>query len=139
MSRSLPRVVIINFISSIIISIVICDILYSFKLYDVMYIGALFGLYFCAVYGVKILVEGGKIPNDRTRFYYAIGFIAIFNIIFLLLIPVIFGDVLSVSDYLTIVFNGVQVDFVLNALFYLTVFSIIMLYFNYVLYKDYPE
>ena len=136
-TSDLSRVVIINFISSFIIALVACLFLDSFDLMDIMYVANIFGIYFLVVYGIDMLVQSGEIPNDYRRFFIAVIFICIFDLIFLYLIPLIFGThVFSSVDYLAMNFDGVEMNFIFNSKFYLTVFAIIMLYFNYKLYKD---
>ncbi len=135
----LPRVILLNFISSLIISIVVCYILYTYGLTEVFYIGNLFGLYFFTIYGVKILVEAGKIPNNYYRFLVVLLYILIFDIVFMALIPVIFGPkALITYDYL-IFANGNDPSsvfkFNLSPIFYLTIFAIIMMIFNFILYR----
>lgn len=125
-----------NFITAFIISFVACYFLKTFNLTDVLHIGNLFGIYFLAVYGIDILVEGGKVQNNHERFLYAIGFIVIFDILFVLLIPLFFGpNSFSVVDYLTVVFNGAQIDLILNTPVYLAIFAILILIFNFILYR----
>ena len=136
-TSDLSRVVIINFISSFIIALVACLFLDSFDLMDIMYVANIFGIYFLVVYGIDMLVQSGEIPNDYRRFFIAVIFICIFDLIFLYLIPLIFGThVFSSVDYLAMNFDGVEMNLIFNSKFYLTVFAIIMLYFNYKLYKD---
>lgn len=137
MKRSeVSRVVIINFISAFIITLVACLFLDSFDLIDIMYVANIFGIYFLVVYGIDMLVQSGQIPNDYRRFIIAIIFIIIFDIIFLYLIPFIFGNhAFSSVDYFAMNLNGAEMNFIFNSKFYLTVFAILMLYFNFRLYR----
>ena len=131
------KVIIINFISAIIISIVVCYFLKTLNLTEVMYIGNLFGLYFLVIYGIDILVASGDIENNYKKFIYAIVFMLVFDILFLIIVPLIFGNVLSTVDYLTFIFNGAQVNLILNVPIYLAIFAVLMLIFNLMLYfKD---
>lgn len=130
------RVVIINFISAIIIALVACLFLDSFDLMDMMYVANIFGVYFLVVYGVDMLVQSGHVPNDYRRFLLVIIFMCIFDVIFLYLVPLLFGSqVFSSADYFSMNFNGSEMKFIFNAKFYMLVFAILMLYFNYRLYK----
>ncbi|MDO5859162.1 hypothetical protein [Methanobrevibacter sp.] len=135
-SRTFLRATIINFITAFIVAIVACYFLIEFKLTDVMYIGSLFGLYFLVVFGIDIMIESGELPNNKKRFIFAVACIVVFDLLFLLLIPLLFGaNVFDPFDYLVMVFDGVRFDLILNVYFYLIVFSILMLIFNYILYK----
>lgn len=130
------RVVIINFISAIIIALVACLFLDSFDLMDMMYVANIFGVYFLVVYGVDMLVQSGHVPNDYRRFLLVIILMCIFDVIFLYLVPLLFGSqVFSSADYFSMNFNGSEMKFIFNAKFYMLVFAILMLYFNYRLYK----
>lgn len=132
----IARVITINFATSLIISYVACFLLARIGLNDVLFIGNLFGLYFLTVYGIDMLVQSGEIPNNHYRFILAIIFIIIFDIVFLNVMPLLFGaNVFSTADYLIMVFDGVKFDLVFDVKFYLAVFGLIMLYFNYYIYK----
>jgi predicted histidine transporter YuiF (NhaC family) len=129
--KNVYRVVFINFISSIIIAIVTCDIFYAFGLKGGMYLGNLFGLYFLVVYGVNNLVEARKIPNNSFKFILIIVFIILFDAIFLFITPLIFGpDAFPANELLNINYNGVQFALKLSKELYLVLFAIIMLIFN---------
>ena len=82
--RNIYRVLILNFISSLIIAIVACDILYSFGLKGGMYLGNLFGLYFLVVYGVNNLADAREIPGNVYKFILIMAFILIFDVAYLL-------------------------------------------------------
>lgn len=130
------RVVIINFISAFIVALVACLFLDSFDLMDMMYVANIFGIYFLVVYGVDMLVQSGHVPNDYRRFLLVIILIFIFDVIFVYLIPLVFGNqVFSSVDYFSMNLNGSKMNFILNSRFYMVVFAILMLYFNYRLYK----
>jgi len=132
----LSRVIIINFITALIITLVGCYFLFTFNLTGVMFIANLFGIYFLVVYGLDILVDSGYIPNNYQRFIFAILFIVVFDILFVLLIPLLFGaNVLNVSDSFTMIFNGARFDLVLDTPFYLAVFAVLMLIFNFLYYR----
>ena len=135
-SKTFIRATLINFITAFIVAIVACYSLIEFKLTDVMYIGSLFGLYFLVVFGIDIMVESGELPNDRRRFLFAIISIIVFDILFLIIIPLLFGaNVFDPFDYLVMVFDGIRFDLILNVYFYLVVFSVLMLIFNFILYR----
>ena len=89
------------------------------------------------IFGIDILVESGDLRNDRQRFLAAIGLILIFDLVFLVMVPLLFGDVLSVTDSLIFVFNGARFDFSLNVYVYLAIYAMLMIIFNLLLYlKD---
>ncbi|WP_405276560.1 hypothetical protein [Methanobrevibacter sp.] len=132
--KHIYRVVFINFISSIIIAIVTCDIFHVFGLKGGMYLGNLFGLYFLVVYGINNLVEARKMPSDAFKFFLIILFIVLFDAIFLLIIPAIFGpDAFPATELLKINFNGIQFTLQLSKEFYLVLFAIVMIIFNLVI------
>lgn len=134
--NNFKRVVIVNFVTALIITLVACYFLKKINLMDVMHIGNIFGLYFLTIYGVDILVESGKIKN-KQRFLLAAALIVVFDVVFLILIPILFGSVFDVSDYLILVFNGARVDVNFNVFVYLSIFAVLMLIFNLLLYfKD---
>ena len=104
---------------------------------DVMYIANIFGLYFIVVYCIDILVQAGNIQNNYQRFIYAAAFIIIFDLLFMFIVPLLFGNVFASSDYLILVFDGARLDLTLNTPVYLAIFGILMLIFNFLLYlKD---
>ena len=132
--KNLYRVVLINFISSIIIAIVTCDIFYVFGLKGGMYLGDLFGLYFLVVYGINNLVEAGKIRSKSFKYALIIVFIILFDALFLLIIPLIFGpDAFPANELWNINFNGIQFALNLSKEFYLILFAVVMLIFNLVI------
>lgn len=133
----LSRVVTVNFISAMIISFVGCYFLKTVNLTDVMHIANLFGLYFLVIFGIDILIESGDIRNNHQRFLLAIALILVFDLVFLILVPLLFGNVFSVTDSLVLVFNGARVDLSFNTYFYMAIFAVLMLIFNLLLYlKD---
>lgn len=130
------RVLILNFISSMIIAIVTCDILYAFGLKGGMYLGNLFGLYFLVVYGVNNLVEARGIPNNFYRFLIVIAYIIIFDLVFVLIIPFLFGpNAFPAAEQMAMNYNGTMFNIVLSKEFYLTLFAVVMLIFNFVIYR----
>ena len=130
----LSRVIIINFISAVIISLVGCYFLKTINLTDVMHIANLFGLYFLAIFGIDILIESGDIKNNRQRFILAIALILIFDLVFLVIVPLLFGNVLGITDSMIFVFNGARFDFSFNVYTYLVIYAVLMLIFNLLLY-----
>ena len=127
----LSRVIIVNFISAVIISLM------TINLTDVTHIADLFGLYFLVIFGIDIMIESRDIRNDRQRFILAIALILIFDLVFLLIVPLLFGNVLGVTDSMIFVFNGARFDFSFNVYTYLAIYAILMIIFNILLYlKD---
>ena len=132
----LIRVFVMNFITSLIIAVITCDILYSFRLYGGMYLGNLFGLYFLVIYGVNNIIEAEKIPNNYLRFVLVIIEIILFDIAFLFVIPLIFGaNAFPATEYLSINYNGVLFNAALTKEFYLALFAVAMLLCNYLMYR----
>lgn len=133
---NLYRVLILNFISSLIIAIVTCDILYAFGLKGGIYLGNLFGLYFLVVYGVNNLVDARQIPNNIHRFLIVIAYIIIFDIAFLIIIPLIFGpNIFPATEYIAINYNGALFNFAFSKEFYLILFAVVMLIFNFLIFR----
>ena len=119
-----------------IIAIVTCDILYAFGLKGGMYLGNLFGLYFLVVYGVNNLVEARGIPNNFYRFLIVIAYIIIFDLVFVLIIPFLFGpNAFPAAEQMAMNYNGTMFNIVLSKEFYLTLFAVVMLIFNFVIYR----
>ena len=101
-----------------------------------MYIGNLFGLYFLVVFGTEILIEFGKLQNNIQSFKFVIVNIIVFDILFLIVMPLLFGaHIFYPADNIFIVFGDFQYNLVLNVYFYLVVFAILMLVFNYMFYR----
>lgn len=138
MSYNLTHVLIVNFATSLIISFVACYFLATIHLNQVLYIGNLFGIYFLVVYGIDVLVESKNLENNYKRFLLAIACILVFDVIFILMMSFIFKvDMLAFKDSLTVIFNGVKLDLVLNTAVYMTIFAAIVMIFNWLLYlKD---
>ena len=136
MNTELARFLTINFISSLIISYVVCFILTKFGLYDVLYIGNLFGLYFLVIYGVNVLVEEKFVSNNKNRFFTAVAYILFFDLIFIATVPVLFGlDMFKAQNVINLIFKGVEYNFGLTPIFYLFVFAIVILIYNFILYR----
>lgn len=137
---NLIRVLVLNFISSLIIAIVTCDILYSFHLYGGMYLGNLFGLYFLVVYGVNNIIEAKKIPNNYLRFIVVLIYIFLFDIAYLFIIPLLFGpNAFPATEYLAMNYNGVPFEIFLSKEFYLLLFACVMLLFNFLIYRRFKH
>ena len=134
--RSVSRVLLLNFISSLIIAIVTCDILYSFGLKGGLYLGNLFGLYFLVVYGVNNLADAREIPSNIYKFILIMAFILLFDVAFLFIIPLIFGpNAFPATEFMAINYNGVPFNFKLSKEFYLALFAVVMLIFNFLIYR----
>ncbi|WP_298500890.1 hypothetical protein [uncultured Methanobrevibacter sp.] len=134
------RVLILNFVSSLIIAIVTSDILDAFHLKGGMYLGNLFGLYFLVVYGVNNLVEAQKIPNNYIRFIVAILYILAFDIAFVFIIPLLFGpNAFPPTEYLFLNYGGTFFNLALSKEFYLALFAVVMLIFNFLIYRRYKH
>lgn len=140
MNLRFPRFLTINFITSLIIAYVGCFILTKLGLNDVLYIGNLFGIYFLIIYGLNILVEEGYIRNNYLRFVFAGIYILIFDIVFILTVPLIFNyNPFLPADYLNFVIFNHKFNIMMNSIFYMVIFAIVILIFNYFLYKSEAE
>lgn len=134
--KNIYRALLINFVSSLIIAIVTCDILNAFGLRGGMYLGNLFGLYFLVVYGVNNLADAREIPNNVFKFILIMAFILIFDVVYVFLIPLLFGpNAFPPTEFMNINYNGVPFNFALSKEFYLAVFAIVMLVFNFLIYR----
>ncbi|MBQ2653148.1 MAG: hypothetical protein IJF83_06290 [Methanobrevibacter sp.] len=135
-TKNMYRALIINFVSSLIIAIVTCDILYSFGLKGGMYLGNLFGLYFLVVYGVNNLADAREIPSNVYKFILIMAFILLFDAVYVFLIPLLFGpNAFPATEFMAINYNGVPFNFALSKEFYLALFAIVMLIFNFLIYR----
>ena len=133
---NLIRVLVLNFISSLIIAVVTCDIFYSFHLYGGMYLGNLFGLYFLVIYGVNNVIEAEKIPNNHLRFVLVIAEIILFDIAFYILIPAIFGpNAFPANESMLINYSGALFNVILTKELYFVVFALLMIIFNFIIYR----
>lgn len=130
------RVLLMNFLSSLIIAIVTCDIFDAFSLNGGMYLGNLFGLYFLVVYGVNNLADAREIPDNGFRFVLILILTVIFDVIFIFMIPLLFGpDAFPATEFININYNGVPFALKLSREFYLVLFAVIMLIFNFIIYR----
>lgn len=130
----LRRVLTLNFVSAMVLTLVVCYFLKTLYLMDVIYIANLFGLYYLVVYGINMLIDSGHLENNRERFIVVIGLILVFDVVFLLMSLIMFTPVFGVNDYLTMVFNGARIDLSFNIFTYLAIFAVLMLIFNVLLY-----
>ena len=136
MNKNFQRFLIINFITALIITYVACFILDTIGLHDVLFIGNLFGLYYLVIYGMNIAVEEGYIENNSQRAVFAITHIILFDIVFIILMPLLFNyNLFLPPDYIALKFKGFNYDLMLNSFFYMVIFAIVILLFNYKLFK----
>lgn len=137
MNRGITRYLVITFISALIITYVICYFLQIHGLKEIIYVSCLFGLYFSVIYGVNVLVEEKVVENNYKRFLLVATYILIFDIVFIALVPFIFKyDLFSSNDVISLTFNGVKYNLMLNGIFYIILFSILILILNYILYRS---
>ena len=137
MNRGIARYLIITFISALIITYVICYFLQMHGLKEVLYIACLFGLYFSVIYAVNVLVEEKVVPNNYKRFLLVVAFILLFDVVFIVLVPFIFKfDLFSTNDVISLTFNGVTYNLMLNGIFFIALFSVLILILNYILYRS---
>lgn len=102
--------------------------------------GNLFGLYFLVVYGVNNLAEAQEIPNNVYRFIVVMAYILLFDAVFLFIIPLIFGPTaFPATEYLAMDYNGVPLVVSLSKEFYLALFAIVMLIFNFLIYRRFKH
>lgn len=130
------RFLVINFISSLIIAYTVCYMLNTYGLHDVLYIGNLFGIYFLVIFGVNILVEENVVSNNYRRFFLALLYILVFDIVFIYLIPILFKyNMFSTTDVIYLTLNGVKINLIFNPIVYIVIFALIVLLFNHILYR----
>ena len=137
MNKNFARFLITNFLTSLIVTYAACFILASIGLKDVLFIGNLFGLYFLVIYGQNIAVEEGYIRNNYERVVFAIIYIALFDLVFIILMPILFNyNLFLPGDYINFVFNGFEFNLMLNSFFYLLIFAFVILILNHILSKS---
>lgn len=135
-NNELYRVIIVNFITSAIVSYVTCYFLTTYNIFDGIYLGNLLGVYLFSVFGINILVEARKIPNNYKRFIYAIIFITVFDFVFVNATPILFGaNIFTSLDSVLYLNFPIKLSIPLTKEFYLALFGIVMLIFNYVEYR----
>lgn len=136
MNNNFIRFLVINLISSLIIACVICYMLDTYGLHDVLYIGNIFGIYFLIIFGVNILVEENFVSNNYRRFLLALTYIIIFDIIFIFLIPFLFDyNMFLTTDVIHLTLNSLNINLIFNPIIYIVIFALIVLLFNHILYK----
>ena len=124
MNKNFARFLITNFITSLIITYVACFILATIGLKDVLFIGNLFGIYYLVIYGMNIAVENGYIENNYKRSLFALVYVILFDIIFIALMPLLFGyNLFLPADYIAFVLNGFKFNLMLNSFFYMIYYS----------------
>lgn len=137
MNKNFLRFLTTNFFTSLIIAYVVCFILNTVGLKNVLFIGNLFGIYYLVIYGMNIAVEEGYIKNNYERTIFALIYVIIFDIVFIIGLPLLFGFSLFLpADYIAFVLNGFKFNLVLNSFFYMFIFTIVILIFNYALSKS---
>lgn len=132
-NKDFARFLITNFISSFIIAAVGCFLLTKIGLYDVLFIGNIFGIYFLIIYGVNVLVEENYVKNTSRNIFAAI-YIFIFDIVFIGLISLLFKfDFFKTTDVIDLTLGGVNINLIFNPIVYLIIFAFVILIFNYLL------
>ena len=135
-SANFFRVSIFNFISSFLIAIVISYIFISLKFNLGIYIACLFGLYFLSVYSLNNVVEAREIPNNYLRFISVLIICALFDIILVFALPLIFGpNVFPAAENVTLNLSGSVFNVPLGREFYFAVIAVVMLIFNFIIYR----
>lgn len=135
-SANFFRVLILNFISALLIAIVISYIFISLKFNLGIYLACFFGLYFLAGYSLNNLVEAREIPNNYLRFISVLILCALFDILFVFVIPLIFGsDVFPATENVALNLSGSVLNIPLGMELYLAVIAVIMLIFNFIIYR----
>lgn len=126
----LIRVMVINFIASLLITVIVCWGLVSIHADYLVYLGALLGMYVFAGYGVNSLIDQEIIPNKYNRFVIAFVCIIIYSWVFVHMMPVLFGpSVFDVSNVICIA------NVELNTKSILSIFAVIVLIINYLDYR----
>lgn len=137
MNRGITRYLVITFISALIITYVICYFLQIHGLKEIIYVSCLFGLYFSVIYAVNVLVEEKVVPNNYKRFLLVIAYTLIFDIVFIVLVPIIFKyDLFTSNDVISLTFNGATYNLMLNGIFFIILFSTIILILTFILYRS---
>lgn len=135
-SANFFRVSIFNFISAFLIAIVVSYIFISLKFNLGIYIACLFGLYFLTVYSLNNVVEAREIPNNYLRFISVVILCALFDIVFVFVIPLIFGsNVIPATENVTLNLSGSVFNVPLGRELYFAVIAVVMLIFNFIIYR----
>ena len=128
------KLMVINFISAIIITVIVCWGLLSVSIDNLFYLGALLGMFVFAGYNVNQLIYQKVIPNKPNRFVIAFVCIVIYSQVFMYIMPIIFGP--NVFDVNNSLFGLGQIAGVeLNKEFFLSVFAVIVLLVNFLDYR----
>ena len=134
---------VMNFIVSMVITIMVCFALgtirmdHNFFHGDLIYVGALFGMYIFAYFNVNRIIDEKIIPENAYRFILAIVCIVIFNLAFIYLMPLVLGPNVfpnphPISDF---GYAGAGSDFMLGKETYLGICSVIVFIANCMAYR----
>lgn len=117
----------VNFIGAMIITALISWAMSTTGFGDLIYLGALIGLLVFCVFGLNTLVDEHLIEDNMYRLLLAVFCIAVYDIAFVLLMPLLFGEgILMISHSLA----GFGLDVVLDSTMYLAIFSLIVFLIN---------
>lgn len=102
----------------------------------IMYLAALIGMYVFAVYGVNSLINGDVIEEGASRFVLAIVYILIYSVAFIYFMPLVFGANVFPQPPLNLANFGIGFDMDFTTEIILAIFGLIMLFLNYMDYRN---
>ncbi len=125
---------IMNLVTSFIITYTLCYVVSAYNIYDGIYLVALIGGYMFTVFAISNLAETGFVTESYHRLALIIFCILVYDIIFVLTVPVLFGaDILAGSHTLANSgYYGFGSQIVIDKYFYLAIVGIIVILLNYV-------
>lgn len=128
------RSMLMSFLGSIAVTIILWFFLYTLHIGYITYLAALLGMYVFAGFGINRLVEDNVIENNASRFVLAIVCIVIYSVVFMYVMPLVFGPnvfpaPLNPIDY------GIGLDMVFTTETVLAVCGAIVLLANFLDYR----
>ena len=130
--KDFSRTMILTFVASFMTTVMVCFVVSTLGIADLIYLGPLAGLFIFAYFGMNLLVDDGVIPNNYYRLILAAVCIIIYCFVFVTAIPMLFGPDFLLTDHTLASFGyaGFGSDFTLNCDVYLALFSIIVMILN---------
>lgn len=116
-----------SFLASLVITIILWFGLYTLHIDYVMYLAALVGMYVFAGFGINQMVDDNIIENNASRFILAIVCILIYSVVFIYMMPLVFGPNVFPQP---LDLAGYGVNLVLTNEIILAIFGLIVLVLN---------
>lgn len=129
------RSMFMSLLASIVVTIIIWFFLYTLHIEYITYLAALIGMYVFAGFGINRLVEDKVIENNSSRFVLAILCILIYSVVFIYLMPLVFGPGVF-PDPFNPAKLGINFDVDFTTEMILAIFGLIVLVANYFDYRN---